>query len=126
MHQNFPDSWKFIKVIPVHKKNGRLDRKKYRPDLILYLVSKIPEKVIYGQLYDCFHKNTLFNQNLYGYRDGISTQTACLQCMIVGYKPHLKVRSVASFYLILALPSIWLTQVCYLRNSKSMVWERHH
>jgi hypothetical protein len=50
LQQKFPRSWKFSKVIPLHKKGCKLERKNYRPVAILSPLSKILEKVIYEQL----------------------------------------------------------------------------
>ena len=79
LQHKFPASWKYSKVIPLHKKLCKLERKNYRPVAILSPLSKILEKIIYEQLYDYFTKNKLFHQNLHGYRKHRSTQTALLQ-----------------------------------------------
>ena len=78
LQQKFPESWKYSKVIPLHKKDSKLERKNYRPVSILSPLSKILEKVIYEQLYEYFTKNLIFNSNLHGYRHGRSTQTALM------------------------------------------------
>ena len=62
MQQKFPRSWKYSKVIPLHKKQCRLDMK----------------KVIYEQLYDYMSTNKIFDPNLHGYRQNRSTQTALM------------------------------------------------
>ena len=80
VNQNkFPTSWKYSKVIPLHKKLSQLERKNYRPVAILSPLSKILEKVVYLQLYDYFSRNKIFHRNLHGYRGNRSTQTALLQ-----------------------------------------------
>ena len=79
IHQNkFPRSWKFSKVIPLHKKLCTLDRKNYRPVSILSPLSKILEKIVYEQLYEYLSRNNIFHPNLHGYRQNRSTQTALL------------------------------------------------
>ena len=78
IQQKFPSSWKFSKVIPLHKKLCKLDKKNYRPVSILSPLSKILEKVIYQQVYNYFDKNKIFNPNMHGYRHGRSTETALL------------------------------------------------
>ena len=75
----FPSSWKYSKVIPLHKKLSTLERKNYRPVAILSPLSKILEKVAYSQIYDYFTRNKIFHPNLHGYRGNRSTQTALLQ-----------------------------------------------
>ena len=79
MHKKFPTSWKYTKVIPLHKKLGQLDPKNYRPVAILSPLSKVLEKIVYQQIYTYFNSNKLFHQNLHGYRQNRSTKTALLQ-----------------------------------------------
>ena len=78
LQQKFPTSWKYSKVIPLHKKNSKLECKNYRPVTILSPLSKILEKIAYEQLYEYFSRNKIFNSNLHGYRQHRSTQTALL------------------------------------------------
>ena len=80
LQKKFPSSWKFSKVIPLHKKDSKLESKNYRPVAILSPLSKILEKIVYEQIYDYFSSNKIFNSNLHGYRRHRSTQTALL-CM---------------------------------------------
>ena len=79
IQSKFPCSWKVSKVIPLHKKDDKLERKNYRPVSILSPVSKVLEKVVYEQIYNYFTRNNLFHPNLHGYRGNRSTQTALLQ-----------------------------------------------
>ena len=76
--QKFPTGWKYSKVIPLHKKGCKLDRQNYRPVAILSPLSKILEKIIYEQLYGYFTRNKIFHNNLHGYREHRSTQTALM------------------------------------------------
>ena len=80
IQKKFPTSWKFSKVIPLHKKESKLERKNYmyRPVALLSPLSKILEKVAYEQMYQYFTKNKIFHPNLHGYRKNRSTQTALL------------------------------------------------
>ena len=79
MQNRFPTSWKYTKLIPLHKKLDKLDRQNYRPVAILSPLSKILEKVVYLHIYEYFTANKLFHPNLHGYRKNRSTQTALLQ-----------------------------------------------
>ena len=79
IQNKFPDKWKCSKIIPVHKKGDKTDRKNYRPVAILSPISKVLEKVLYEQIYSYFSRNNLFHSNLHGYRKHRSTQTALLQ-----------------------------------------------
>ena len=78
LQSRFPSSWKYSKVIPLHKKECKLERKNYRPVAILSPLSKILEKIVYEQIYEYFTKNKIFHPNLHGYRQNRSTQTALL------------------------------------------------
>ena len=78
MSSRFPSSWKYSKVIPLHKKDCKLECKNYRPVAILSPLSKILEKVVYEQMYNYFSRNKIFHPNLHGYRHGRSTQTALM------------------------------------------------
>ena len=79
IQNKFPHSWKFSKVLPLHKKLDKLDRKNYRPVAILSPISKVLEKIVYEEIYSYFTRNHLFHPNLHGYRGNRSTQTALLQ-----------------------------------------------
>ena len=79
IQNKFPYSWKYSKVLPLHKKLDKLDRKNYRPVAILSPISKVLEKIVYEQIYNYFTRNHLFHPNLHGYRRNRSTQTALLQ-----------------------------------------------
>ena len=79
MQRKFPTSWKYTKLIPLHKKLSQLERKNYRPVAILSPLSKVLEKIVYKQIYGYFDSNKLFHPNLHGYRQNRSTQTALLQ-----------------------------------------------
>ena len=74
----FPTSWKYSKIIPLHKKDSKLEAKNYRPVAILSPFSKILEKISYEQIYDFFSRNQIFHPSLHGYRQHRSTQTALL------------------------------------------------
>ena len=79
MQKKFPESWKYSKVLPLHKKDDQLEMKNYRPMAILSPLSKVLEKIVYEQIYSYFSRNQLFHPNLHGYRKNLSTQTALLQ-----------------------------------------------
>ena len=78
MQCKFPSSWKFSKLIPLHKKGSKLDMKNYRPVAILSPISKILEKVVFEQIYRYFKINKIFHPNLHGFRENRSTQTALM------------------------------------------------
>ena len=79
LQKRFPSSWKYSKVLPLHKKLDQLERKHYRPVAILSPLSKVLEKIVYEEIYGYFNQNGLFHPSLHGYRKNRSTQTALLQ-----------------------------------------------
>ena len=58
--REFPDYWKKAIVVPVHKKENKNLVKNYRPISLLPIFGKIFERVIFKNLFNCFHKNELF------------------------------------------------------------------
>ena len=42
--RTFPDAWKKVKVIPLHKKDDLLNPKNYRPVAMIPILSKVLEK----------------------------------------------------------------------------------
>jgi hypothetical protein len=48
---HFPNDWKIARVIPLFKKGERRLPENYRPILILPVISKIMERILYNQLY---------------------------------------------------------------------------
>ena len=76
----FPNSYKIAKVVPLHKgKEAPLSQpKSYRPISILPVISKIIERVIQIQMTIYMDKNQLFHPNHHAYRSLHSTTTAML------------------------------------------------
>ena len=52
--------WKKVNVVPVHKKEGKMFVKKYRPISLLPIFRKMFERVIYNSLFKYFKSNRLF------------------------------------------------------------------
>ena len=78
LQEKFPTSWKYTKIVPLHKKKSPLKRENYRPVAILSPLSKVLEKIFYEHIYNYFDRNNLFHPSLHGYRRGRSTMTALL------------------------------------------------
>ena len=55
----FPDSWKIASVGPVFKCGQSNDCSNYRSISLRPFLSRVFEKLIYNQLYDCFDRNRL-------------------------------------------------------------------
>ena len=74
----FPDLLKTAKVIPLHKKDSKLDHLNYRPISLLSVFSKIYEKLIYLRIYSYLEKNNLIYTRQFGFRGGYSTNHAII------------------------------------------------
>ena len=116
INKKFPQSWKFSKVIPLHKKEDVLDRKNYRPVAILSPISKVLEKIVYEEVYSYFTDNKLFHPNLHGYRKHRSTQTALLQMYNRWVQAASDSQLSAVVLLDQVLPLTWWIQNCYCRS----------
>ena len=60
-----PDPLKFSNIVPVKKKEDLTNKKNYRPNSVLSLLSKVFEKVMYEQLYE--YLNNYLNDLLCGF-----------------------------------------------------------
>ena len=70
----FPDCWKVSSVVPVFKNVGvRSTAKNYRPVSLLYVVSKVFEKLVNNRIVDHLEKCGLFSDFQYGFRSSQST-----------------------------------------------------
>ena len=77
---SFPLEWKVAKVTPLYKSGPRNSPGNYRPISVLPIVSKIMERVLYDQLYNCLNKFELLSDCQFGFRKFHSTSTALLDC----------------------------------------------
>ena len=69
----FPHCLKQVQVIPVFKNKEKLDQYNYRPVIILPVISKIYERLMYYQIYKYFDQT--FSKFQCGFRKGFSTQS---------------------------------------------------
>ena len=74
----FPSILKVAKVIPIHKKESKLDCCNYRPISLLPNIEKILEKLMYNRLYKFFNDNQLIYQLQFGFRQNYSTSHALI------------------------------------------------
>ena len=72
---DFPHCLKQPEVMPVFKKEEKLDKSNYRPVNILPVICKIYERLMYEQMYK--HFDQIFSKFQCGFRKGYSTQN-CL------------------------------------------------
>ena len=76
---NFPQSWKNAKIIPLHKKDDKLNPKNYRPVAILPVFSKVLERVVFNQIIQYLSSNSLLHPSHHAYRSHHNTTTALIQ-----------------------------------------------
>ena len=70
----FPYCWKVSSVVPVFKNVGeRSTGKNYKPVSLLYVVSKVFEKLVNNRIADHLEKCGLFSDFQYGFRSYRST-----------------------------------------------------
>ena len=77
----YPDKLKVAKVVPIFKKEDKLQLKNYRPISVLPVISKIFENVMLTQLVEYFTTNNLLSSQQYGFRSNRSTDFAALELM---------------------------------------------
>ena len=74
----FPSVLKTAKVIPVHKKNPKLDYKNYRPISLLPNINKILEKLVYNRITYFLSNNNLIYPLQFGFQHNYSTSHALI------------------------------------------------
>ena len=72
----FPSLLKIAKVVPVHKKDSKLDCRNYRPISLLSNIEKILEKLMYKRVYQFLTENNVICDLQYGFRQSFSTAHA--------------------------------------------------
>ena len=82
----FSEQLKRADVKPVFKKNSRNNKENYRPVSNLPNISKICDRCLYKQLYDCF--DIIFSQNRCGFRKDFSVVN-CLPPMMEKWRESL-------------------------------------
>ena len=75
----FPDTLKASKIIPFLKKNMMHNISIITPISLFCAISKVFEKAVSIQLYDCINENVLLYKSQYGFRILYSTETAPLE-----------------------------------------------
>ena len=72
----FPSVLKTAKVVPVFKKDSKLDYSNYRPISLLSNVEKVLEKLMYKRLYTFLNSNNIIYNLQFGFRQQYSTSHA--------------------------------------------------
>ena len=76
---DFAENWKIQLILPLHKKNDKLNGSNYRPVSHIIEVGKIAEYAIHEQVYNHFSSWNLFHDNHHGFLANCSTGTALTQ-----------------------------------------------
>ena len=74
----YPDVLKISKVIPIHKKDSKLDVSNYRPISLLSNINKIIEKLMFERLYTFLEMHNCIYELQFGFRQKHSTNHALL------------------------------------------------
>ena len=74
----FPSVLKTAKVVPVFKKDSKLDYSNYRPISLLSNIEKILEKLMYKWLYTFLNNNNIIYNLQFGFRQRYSTSHALI------------------------------------------------
>ena len=69
----FPDALSNAKVFPLHKEGSKVDENNFRPISLLYVWSKIFERVMYNRLYSLIKCINLVHINQFGFTTKHST-----------------------------------------------------
>jgi hypothetical protein len=75
----FPDEWKCSKVIPLFKNGSHSELNNYRPILIIPVVIKVFERIVYDQVLAYINNHNLTSNCQSGFRGLHSTATALLE-----------------------------------------------
>ena len=74
----FPSVLKTAKVVPVFKKDSKLDYSNYRPISLLSNIEKILEKLMYKRLYNFLNNNNIICNLQFGFRQQYSISHALI------------------------------------------------
>ena len=74
----FPSALKTAKVVPVFKKDSKLNYSNYRPISLLSNIEKLLEKLMYKGLYTFFDYNNITYDLQFGFRQKYSTSHALI------------------------------------------------
>ena len=78
-----PEAWKIARIQPIHKSGNKNAVENYRPISLLCIPSKILEKAVHKHLYDFLISNQKLCDNQFGFRPGLSCETALLSLIDV-------------------------------------------
>ena len=64
--------------MPIFKKGDQQDCNNYRPISVLFIISKLIEKLLYNRLYKFLNQNKYLYNNQFGFRNHHSTNHALI------------------------------------------------
>ena len=79
INRHVPESWKYAKVVPLHKKGSTKEAGNYRPISLLPTISKVIEKIIEKQTRDHLEQHNLITPQQFGFRPAHETTHAVLK-----------------------------------------------
>ena len=83
----FPAILKIVKVIPIYKKNSKLEVSNYRPNSLLSNFDKIFEKLMHSRLIEFLKGKQILYHRQFGFRKDFSTNHAILTLLKSIQKP---------------------------------------
>ena len=103
----FPDCWKVSSVVPVFKNvRERSTATNYHPVSLLYVVSKVFEKLVNNRIIDHLEKCGLFSDFQYGFRSTADLLTVVSDRIARAFKKSGATRSVA-LHIPIAFDRVW-------------------
>ena len=84
----YPDALKRANITPILKSGDPSKPTNYRPISVLSDLNKIYEELILNRLNNLLTKNNILENSQYGFRQGVSTQGACLDLLSVLLKAY--------------------------------------
>ena len=118
----FPDSWKYANVQPVHKKDSRQIVSNYRPISLLPICGKILEKIVFDQVFKFLNGNNLISKNQSGFRPGDSTIYQLLSITSTIYENFEKFDETRAIFLDIskAFDKVWHDGVIFKLKSNGI------
>ena len=113
----FPDIWKRLNIIPVHKKGDKQIVDDYRPVSFLPIFGKNLDKLLFTSLMDFLEENNLLNPNQSGFRSNDSSESQHLSIVHDIYSsfdcyPSLEVRG-RFLDISKAFDNVWHKELIY-------------
>ena len=75
----YPDILKLSQILPIYKKDSKMEKCNYRPISLLSNINKIFEKLMYKRLYHFFESNKTIYSLQFGFRSKHSTRHALIE-----------------------------------------------